>query len=183
MNTTSRHGSAVVTTPNDTQILITRRFDAPPALVYRAWTTPELVRRWWGSDEDPLVVCDIDLRVGGTWRYVARHHSLGELGWHGTYRAITPETSLVSTEVFEGFPDAEALNTLTLSASGGVTTLTVLVEHSSVETETATSTREWRRVCSARWTASTTSSPKPIERCHPPCVHRPLTLTRPRIQP
>lgn len=133
MNHATRHGSAIVTTPNPTQILITRRFDAPAALVYRAWTTPELVRRWWGSAEDPLILCDIDLRVGGAWRYVAMYQSLGELGWHGTYRSITAGVSIVSTEVFEGSPDAEALNTLTLSESVGVTTLTVLVEHCSVE--------------------------------------------------
>jgi uncharacterized protein YndB with AHSA1/START domain len=74
MNPTIRYGSAVVTTPTDTQIQITRQFAAPAAAVYRAWTTPSLVRSWWGSDEDPLTVCEIDLRVGGNWRFVAQHH-------------------------------------------------------------------------------------------------------------
>ncbi len=132
MNST-RHGSAVVTTPSDTEILITRRFDASAPSVFRAWTTPELVRRWWGSDDAPLVVCEIDLRVGGDWRYVSRHPEHGELGWHGTYEAIVPNVSLVSSEVFEGFPDAASHNTLTLAEHDGVTTLTVLVAHTSRE--------------------------------------------------
>ncbi len=127
----NRHGTAVVTLPSDTEILITRRFDASASSVYRAWTTPELVRRWWGSDDAPLVICEIDLRVGGDWRYVSLHQEYGELGWHGTYEAIVPNTSLVSSEVFEGFPDASSHNTLTLTEHDGVTTLTVLVRHAS----------------------------------------------------
>ena len=70
--TRNRHGSAVVTLPSDREILITRVFDAPAALVFKAWPTPELVRRWWGFESSPLIVCDIDLRPGGDWRYVTR---------------------------------------------------------------------------------------------------------------
>jgi uncharacterized protein YndB with AHSA1/START domain len=132
MNET-RHGAAVVTLPSDTEILITRHFHASAASVFRAWTTPELVRRWWGSDDAPLVVCDIDLRVGGDWRYVSRHRDYGELGWHGTFQAIVADSSLVSSEVFEGFPDGESRNTLNLTELNGVTTLTVLVTHTSQE--------------------------------------------------
>ena len=73
MNTTdNRHGSATVTLPSDREILITRQFDAPAALVFKAWTTPELVKRWWGFDTSEWLVCEIDLRVGGSWRYVTR---------------------------------------------------------------------------------------------------------------
>ncbi len=129
----NRHGTAVVTLPSDTEILITRRFDASASNVYRAWTTPELVRQWWGSDDAPLVICEIDLRVGGDWRYVSVHQEYGELGWHGTYEAIVPNTSLVSSEVFEGIPDAASHNTLTLLEDDGVTTLAVLVVHTSRE--------------------------------------------------
>jgi uncharacterized protein (TIGR03086 family) len=128
-----RHGSAVVTLPSDTEILITRRFDASAASVFHAWTTPDLVCRWWGSDEAPLVVCEIDLRVGGDWRYVSRHRDHGELGWHGTYEDIVLDAALVSSEVFEGVPDAESRNALTLSEHDGVTTLTVLVTHTTRE--------------------------------------------------
>ncbi|MBM7798858.1 uncharacterized protein YndB with AHSA1/START domain [Microlunatus panaciterrae] len=127
------HPRATVTLPNDTQIQITRTFDAPPELVFKAWTTPEYVRRWWGSAEAPLVVCDIDLSVGGSWRYVSRDASGTELGWHGTCLELDPPLRMVSTEVFEGFPDAEAVNTLVLSADGDRTLMTVTVQHSSRE--------------------------------------------------
>jgi uncharacterized protein YndB with AHSA1/START domain len=129
--TMTRYGSATVTTPSDLEICITRTFDAPAALVFRAWTTPALVRRWWGSDTAPLVVCDIDLRVGGSWRYVTRDESGLELGWHGTYREIAAPHRLVSTEVFEGYPDGEALNTMTLEERDGSTLLTAMVRHTS----------------------------------------------------
>lgn len=133
MSTMTRHGSAIVTTPSAREILITRTFDAPAAAIFEAWTTPDHVRQWWGSEESPLVVCDIDLRVGGSWRYVVRNADGTEFGWHGTYREIDRPGRLVSTEVFEGFPDAEAVNTATLTEQDGTTTLTVTVLHSSKE--------------------------------------------------
>ena len=129
----NRHGSAVVTTPSDHEICITRMFDAPAAAVFTAWTTPDLVKRWWGSDDAPLVVCDIDLRVGGSWRYVTRGEDGTEFGWRGVYREIERPDRLVSTELFEGFPDAEAVNTLTLDEQDGTTTLRVIVLHASKE--------------------------------------------------
>ncbi len=131
---TTRHGSATVTTPSDLEILITRRFDAPARRVYEAWTNPELVRRWWVRNEgETMTVCDIDLRVGGSWRYVTRVPSGDEFGFHGTYLEIVPNERLVTTEVFEGYPDGEAVNTWTVDERDGVTTLSVLVRHSSVE--------------------------------------------------
>jgi uncharacterized protein YndB with AHSA1/START domain len=134
MTTTgTRHGSAVVTLPSDREILITRVFDAPAALVFRAWTDPALVRRWWSSEDAPLVVCDIDLRPGGAWRYVTRYPDGAELGWHGTYLEIDGPRRLVSTETFEGFPEAEARDTLLLTERDGTTVLTVTVLHSSQE--------------------------------------------------
>lgn len=138
----SRLGSAVVTTPGARSIRITRSFDAPAALVYRVWTTPDLVRRWWGWETSPMIVCEIDLRVGGRWRYVTREPH-GELGWHGTYRDIDPGRRLVSNEVFEPDPhratpeldppDAGTLNTITFVESDGVTTLTIDVLHPTPE--------------------------------------------------
>ncbi|WP_217923461.1 SRPBCC family protein [Miltoncostaea oceani] len=128
MTPATRHGSAVVTLSGDREIVITRSFDAPAAAVFRAWTTPDLVRRWWGFPTSEWVVCDIDLRVGGTWRYVTREDGV-EVGFHGEYREIDAPVRLVSTEVFEGFPDAEALDTLVLEERDGVTTLTITVLH------------------------------------------------------
>ncbi len=129
----TRHGSARVTTPSDREIVITRSFEAPLPLVWKAITTPVLLLRWWGPEWAPLVACDVDLRVGGSWRYVCRDTEGNELGWHGIYRAIEPNHRVVSTEVFEGFPDAESLNTMTLTHAVGVTTLETVVLHSSRE--------------------------------------------------
>jgi uncharacterized protein YndB with AHSA1/START domain len=129
-------GTAKVTLPADTQILITREFDAPKHLVYKAWTTPELVRRWWHANRGEMTVCDIDLRVGGTWRYVMVADGFGEVGFHGEYREIVPNERLVSTEVYEGIPDADehaAVDTLTLTEVDGRTTMTILVEHPTKE--------------------------------------------------
>jgi uncharacterized protein YndB with AHSA1/START domain len=136
----NRHGSAVVTLPGDTDIVITRMFDAPAALVFKAWTTPELVKRWWGFETSEWLVCDIDLRVGGTWRFVIRERGK-EVGFHGEYREIAEPTRLVATEVYEGFPvepgttpdDHAAVNTMTIEESDGVTKLSVLTRHTRPE--------------------------------------------------
>jgi uncharacterized protein YndB with AHSA1/START domain len=126
--------SAKVTLPADDQILITREFDAPKHLVYKAWTTPELVERWWSGKRGKVTLAEIDLRVGGTWRYVMVPDEADfEVGFHGEFREIVPDERIVSTEVFEGFPDAESLNTLTLTENDGRTTLEVLVQHQSKE--------------------------------------------------
>jgi uncharacterized protein YndB with AHSA1/START domain len=126
-------GTATVTLPTDEQILIVREFDAPRHLVYKAWTTPELVRRWWNAKRGEVTTCEIDLRVGGRWRYVMVTADGFEVGFHGEFREIVPNERIVSTEVYEGMPEAEALNTLTLTEADGRTTLTILVEHTSKE--------------------------------------------------
>jgi len=122
-------GSAVVTLPADNQILITRDFDAPRHLVYRAWTTPELIRRWWSGDRGEVTSAEVDLRVGGAWRYVMIAHGGFEVAFHGEFREIVPNERIVPPEVYEGAPDAMALNTLTLTEQDGRTTLSILVEH------------------------------------------------------
>jgi uncharacterized protein YndB with AHSA1/START domain len=127
------NGTAQVTLPSDEQILITREFDAPKRLVYRAWTTPELVRRWWSGGYGEVTIAEIDLRVGGTWRYVMIASEGYEVGFHGEYREIVPDERIVSTEVFEGMPDGEAVDTLTLTEEDGRTTLSILVQHSCKE--------------------------------------------------
>jgi uncharacterized protein YndB with AHSA1/START domain len=124
-------GTATVTLPTDEQILITREFDAPKHLVYRAWTTPELVRRWWTAKRGQMMLAEIDLRVGGTWRYVMVAKGGFEVGFHGEYREIVPNERIVSTEVYEGMPDAEALDTVTFTEVDGRTVLTMLVQHTS----------------------------------------------------
>jgi uncharacterized protein YndB with AHSA1/START domain len=129
-NTTDSH-QATVTLPADDQILITREFDAPRHLVYKAWTTPELVKRWFGGNHGEVTSAEIDLRVGGSWRYVMGGGDGPQFGFHGEYREIVPDEKIVSTEVYEGAPDAESLNTLTLTEQDGRTTMTMLVQHQS----------------------------------------------------
>jgi uncharacterized protein YndB with AHSA1/START domain len=134
MTTTS--SSLRVTVLGDTQILIEREFAEPKDLVYRAWTEPEYVRRWWHAGRGVMTVCEIDLRVGGTWRFVSEVPGYGEVGFHGGYVEVIPNERLVSTEVYEGIPDAEehaSLNTLTLTEADGRTKLTVLVDHATQE--------------------------------------------------
>lgn len=139
----NRHGSAVVSLPSTTEILITRDFDAPADLVFKAYTTPELVKRWWGFETSEWLVCDIDLRVGGKWRFVVREPEPEmEIGFHGEYREIDAPRRLVSTEVYEGAPvpdpdAAGALNIVTLDERAGVTTLSVLVQCPDEQTRDA----------------------------------------------
>ena len=135
MNATkNRHGSAVITLPSDTVIVITRVFDAPAELLFKAYTTPELVKRWWGFAEDAWKVCEIDLKVGGKWRYVATHTNENgsfDVAFNGEYLEIEAPTRLVSTEMFEGVEDPTlkpTLNTLTFDEVDGVTTLTNHIE-------------------------------------------------------
>jgi uncharacterized protein YndB with AHSA1/START domain len=127
-------GSAKITLPSEQQILITRELAAPKQLVYRAWTTPELVKRWWGGHRGTMQVVEIDLRVGGKWRYVMLAQAGFEVAFHGQYREIVPNERIVTTEVFEqaGVPepsDEEAvLNIITFSEHAGRTTLSLLVQ-------------------------------------------------------
>jgi uncharacterized protein YndB with AHSA1/START domain len=126
-------GTAKVTLPTKTQILITREFDAPKHLVYKAWTTPELIKRWWSANRGEVTVADVDLRVGGTWRWVMLTHRGFEVAFHGEYQEIIPNERIVCTEVFEGMPEAGAVNTLTLAEKNGRTSLAILVQHETQE--------------------------------------------------
>ena len=134
-------GSAKVTLPADDQILVTREFDAPKHLVYKAFTTPELVRRWWHANRGEMTVAEIDLREGGNWRYLIKEGDM-EVGFHGEYREIEAPRRIVSTEAFEGLaamgitddPDSAAsVNTMTLDEADGITTMTTLVQHVTKE--------------------------------------------------
>jgi uncharacterized protein YndB with AHSA1/START domain len=132
----TRTRTATVTFPTDEQILIVRELDAPKRLVYEALTTPGLVRRWWHARRGEMTVVEIDLRVGGRWRYAMTAGRGGfEVAFHGEYREIVPGERIVSTEVYEGGaggPESDpALNTMTLEERDGRTTLTVLVQHAS----------------------------------------------------
>jgi uncharacterized protein YndB with AHSA1/START domain len=133
----ARQGSAVVTLPSETEMEITRVFDAPARTVFQAFTTPELVRRWWAEEEDEWIVCVIDLRPGGRWRWVFRHGQI-EVGFHGEYREVSAPHRLVYTELFEmpraPLPeDASPLTTLSLAEKDAVTTMSLRSQYPSVE--------------------------------------------------
>jgi uncharacterized protein YndB with AHSA1/START domain len=130
-------GTAKVTLPTDEQILITREFDAPRHLVYRAWTTPELVRQWWSGKRGEMTVCEIDLRVGGSWRYVMNTSDGQEVGFHGEFRELVPNERIVNTEVYDPMPGDSVLNFVTFSEADGRTTLELLTECGSREVRDA----------------------------------------------
>ena len=141
MMAVTNSGSAMVTLPTDTQILITREFAAPRHLVYRAWTTPELIKRWWAGDRGEVTSADVDLRPGGTWRYVMTANAGFEVAFHGEYQEIIPGERIVSTDVFEGMPDNAAVSTATFTEHDGRTTLTILVQHTSKESRRRVASR------------------------------------------
>ncbi len=121
-----------VTTPSEQEIRMTRLFDAPRQLVFEAMTKPEHVQQWWGrlGEGYSVPVCEIDLHVGGKWRFVNRHPQ-GEVAFHGEYREIAPPGRLVFTEVFEEFPDTVSVVTAEFSEEDGKTRLTTTVQYPS----------------------------------------------------
>jgi uncharacterized protein YndB with AHSA1/START domain len=121
--------TATVTLPSDKEILITREFDASREHVFKAWTTPELVRRWWHAKRGEMTVAEIDLRPGGRWRYAMIATGGFEVAFHGEYREVLVNERIVSTEIYEGAPDAEAISTVTFEEHDGRTTVSILVEH------------------------------------------------------
>ncbi len=122
-----------ISTPAGEPVIHMRRFfQAPPELVYRACTEGELLRRWWGPRRLEVSECEIDLRVGGTWRIVQRAPDGMEFAFHGEFLELDPPHRRVGTFVFEGAPEHEAVETLELEGVGGGTMLTSTTRHGSV---------------------------------------------------
>src|SRR6185437_8165526 len=122
----------------DEQILITREFAAPADILWKAFTTPELVKRWWHANRGEITVCEIDLRVGGAWRFVTVAPDGFEVAFHGEYREIVPNERIVGTEIYElawqpGEPEQGTVNTTTFAETDGRTALTILVQAPSKE--------------------------------------------------
>jgi uncharacterized protein YndB with AHSA1/START domain len=128
-------GTLQITTPTEREIVMSRIFDAPRNLVFEAWTKPELLKRWLGVRGGwSMVVCEVDLRVGGAYRFVWRGPDGAEMGMGGVYREIAPPERLVATESFDDpwYP-GEALDTTVLVEEGGKTTVTTTVVYESEE--------------------------------------------------
>ena len=123
--TANRHGSAVVEFPSELEIVTTREFDAPLELVFDVLTKPEHVRNWFAPFESEVTECSIDLRVGGDYHIVFVDGDGTECSFRGTYLEVEPPTRTVSTWLFEGWPDAHAVESVELHETDGVTTLTM----------------------------------------------------------
>ena len=126
--------SFVVTTPSETEIRMSRVFNAPRHLVFEAMSKPEHIKQWWGRLGEGYSVpeCEVDLRVGGKWRFVNRHPN-GEAVFYGEYREIQPPGRIVFTEIFADFPDSVSIVTALLTDEGGKTRLTVTADYGSKE--------------------------------------------------
>ena len=124
--TPDRHGSSHIEFPNDLEIVLTRDFDAPIQLVFDVMTKPEHVSKWFAPFEgEKVTVCSIDLRVGGDYHIVFVTPDGTECSFRGTYLEVEPPTRTVETWLFDGWPGAEAVETMELHETDGVTTLTL----------------------------------------------------------
>jgi uncharacterized protein YndB with AHSA1/START domain len=122
--TDSGQRESILTLPSDLEIVMQRVFDAPARTLFEVWTKPEHVKKWYGVRSTTVTVCDIDLRVGGAWRWVVTKPDGMEIAFSGVFREIDPPRRLQRTEVFEAVPGAECLVTLTFDEKDGQTTLT-----------------------------------------------------------
>jgi uncharacterized protein YndB with AHSA1/START domain len=125
-----------VTTPSDREVVFTRAFDAPRELVFEAWTNPEHVRHWWGLRESTMLLCEADVRQGGSWRYVTTAEDGAEVPFTGVYQEVTPPERLVYTEMYDVEPfnsGDPAVNTATFTQEEGGTLVTVTTVYPSKE--------------------------------------------------
>jgi uncharacterized protein YndB with AHSA1/START domain len=137
MTTTPEVGTTTFTTPSDREIVTTRVFDAPRALVFEAWTSPEHLPHWMlGPHGWTMPTCEIDLRPGGSWHFVWRRSDGTEMEMHGVYQEVTPPARLVSTESWGG-DWGDTVNTLALTEEDGLTTVTQTVLYPSKEARDA----------------------------------------------
>lgn len=123
----------VFSEPGKHDIVMTREFNAPRQLVFRALTDPTLVAKWWGPNDVTTVVDTMDVRMGGIWRYVQRSADGSEYGFRGVYHEITPPERLVYTFEWEGMPGHILLETITLTEKDGKTLLTDALVFQSVD--------------------------------------------------
>jgi uncharacterized protein YndB with AHSA1/START domain len=123
-----------VSTPSEQEVRMTRLFNAPRELVFEVMSQPEHVKQWWGQlgEGYSVPVCEIDLRVGGKWRFVNRHPQ-GEVCFYGEYREISPPGRIVFTEIFEQYPDVVSVVTTELTQEGKKTRMTATVKYPSQE--------------------------------------------------
>jgi uncharacterized protein YndB with AHSA1/START domain len=133
----SNEDTMKLTTPSDVELVVTRTFNAPRKLIFEAWTNPKYLPQWMlGPEGWTMPVCEIDLRIGGSWHFVWRKSNGTEMEMRGTYREIKPPERLVSTESW-GTPWPDTLNTLVLTEEAGKTTMTLTILYPSKEARAA----------------------------------------------
>jgi uncharacterized protein YndB with AHSA1/START domain len=139
--TSTNSSKLVVSAPSDLEIVMTRAFDAPRQLVFDAWTKPEQIKRWLGRVGDTMVICEVDLRIGGAYRYVWHLHEGSEMGIYGEYREIVSPDRLVATEMFDepyfAAMGSGTLNTITFEELDSRTVMTITVLYKSREARDA----------------------------------------------
>jgi uncharacterized protein YndB with AHSA1/START domain len=135
VNSVANSESFKVTTPSDCEIQLTRLFDAPRSLVFEAMSQPEHITQWWGrlGEGYSVPVCEVDLRPGGTWRFVNRTPKGELVTFYGVYREVAPAERMVFTEIFEPFPDAESVVSVELTDENGKTRLTLTARYPSLD--------------------------------------------------
>jgi uncharacterized protein YndB with AHSA1/START domain len=137
MVTAAKTGVSTYATPTDLELVITRVVDAPRRLVFQAWTDPRHIPQWLlGPEGWSMPVCEIDLRPGGSWRYVWRKADGAEMAMAGTVREVVPPERLVTTERW-GPEWPETVNTVVFTETGGRTTITLTVRYPSKEARDA----------------------------------------------
>ena len=135
----TRPAALQVTTPTDRELMMTRVFDAPPGMVFDALTTPDLMKRWLlGPPGWTMPVCEVDLRVGGKYRYVWQNADGRKMGMGGTFKEVVPPSRIVATEMYEDYwTGGETLVTTELVETRGKTTLRTTVRYASREARDA----------------------------------------------
>jgi uncharacterized protein YndB with AHSA1/START domain len=123
--TESVQRESTLTLPSDRELVMTRAFNAPAPILFDMWTKPEHVRKWYGVRSTTVTVCDIDLRIGGAWRWVVTTPQGMEIAFSGVFREIDPPRRLQRTEIFEAMPGPGAIVTLTFDENDGQTTFTM----------------------------------------------------------
>ena len=131
--TTKSTSGLVVTLPSDLEIAMSRTFDAPRALVFKAFTDPELIPNWWGQRDSITVIDKLDLRPGGEWRFVQHTPDGTEYGFHGEFREITPPERITWTFEFEGMPGHVLVETVTFTEAAGKTTISTISTFDTIE--------------------------------------------------
>jgi len=134
MNAAAKH-VMTLTTPSEREITLIRAFDAPRELVFKAFTTPDFIRRWWGAGHAEMTVCEFDTHAGGAWRFAAKTPDGHEFALFGDVREFDPPAGLVYTEAFDApeIRDRPSVVTVRLTERNGVTTLTTTSRFESTE--------------------------------------------------